>query len=97
ELGAYEKAFYAGRTKPIRGRWETAYDVPAVRDGRIVKETFPYGLPKIFSGLVFNTRRPVCSDIRVREAIGMLLDFEWLNHNYFYDRYERSASYFEDS
>jgi peptide/nickel transport system substrate-binding protein len=39
----------------------------------------------------------VFSDIRVREAIGMLLDFEWLNHNYFYDRYERSASYFEGS
>ncbi len=54
-------------------------------------------MPKIFSGLVFNTRRPVFSDIRVREALGMLLDFEWLNHNYFYDRYARSASYFEGS
>jgi len=96
-LEAFKKGLYDVRTETDPGRWETAYDVPAVRDGRIVKETFPYGLPKIFSGLVFNTRRPVFSDVRVREAIGMLLDFEWLNHNYFYDRYERSASYFEGS
>jgi peptide/nickel transport system substrate-binding protein len=79
------------------GRWETAYDVPAVRDGRIAGEAFPSGLPMGFSGLVFNTRRPIFSDIRVREAIGLLLDFEWLNHNFFYDRYQRSASYFEGS
>ena len=39
----------------------------------------------------------IFSDIRVREALGLLLDFEWLNHNFFYDRYKRSASYFEDS
>jgi peptide/nickel transport system substrate-binding protein len=96
-LEAFMKGLYDVRTETDPGRWETAYDVPAVRDGRIVKETFPYGLPKIFSGLVFNTRRPVFADVRVREAIGMLLDFEWLNHNYFYDRYQRSASYFEGS
>ena len=96
-LEAFKKGLYDVRTETDPGRWETAYDVPAVRDGRIVKETFSYGLPNIFSGLVFNTRRPVFSDIRVREAIGMLLDFGWLNHNYFYDRYERSASYFEGS
>ena len=96
-LEAFKKGLYDVRIETDPGRWETAYDVPAVRDGRIVKETFPNGLPKIFSGLVFNTRRPIFSDIRVREAIGMLFDFEWVNHNYFYDRYERSASYFEGS
>jgi len=71
--------------------------VPAVRDGRIVKEAFPNGMPKQFSGLVFNTRRPLFTDIRVREALGLLLDFEWLNHNFFFDQYQRSASYFEGS
>ena len=96
-LEAFMKGLYDVRTETDPGRWETGYDVPAVRDGRIVKETFPYGLPKIFSGLVFNTRRPVFADPRVRETITMLLDFGWLNHNYFYDRYQRSASYFEGS
>ena len=94
---AFTKGLYDLRAETDPSRWETGYDVPAVRDGRIVKEAFPYGLPKIFSGLVFNTRRPIFSDIRVREAIGLLFDFEWLNHNFFFDRYKRSASYFEGS
>jgi peptide/nickel transport system substrate-binding protein len=94
---AFKKGLYDIRPELDPGRWETAYDVPAVRDGRIVKETFPTGLPKVFSGLVFNTRRPVFADIRVREAIGLLFDFQWLNHNFFFDRYERSASFFEGS
>jgi peptide/nickel transport system substrate-binding protein len=45
--------------------------------------------------LVFNTRRPVFSDVRVREAILQLFDFEWINHNYFFDLYKRTASYFD--
>ncbi len=94
---AFKKGLYDIRTETDPGRWETAYDVPAVRDGRIVKETFDTGLPKIFSGLVFNTRRPIFSDPRVREALMWLFDFEWLNHNFFFDRYQRSASYFEGS
>ena len=94
---AFKKGLYDVRAEHDPGKWETAYDVPAVRDGRIVKERFTTGMPKIFSGLVFNTRRPVFSDIRVREAIGLLFDFEWLNHNFFFDKYERSASYFEGS
>ena len=94
---AFTKGLYDVRVELDPSRWETAYNVPAVRDGRIVKEAFPNGLPKQFSGLVFNTRRAIFSDIRVREALGLLLDFEWLNHNFFYDRYKRSASYFEDS
>ena len=46
-------------------------------------------------GLVFNTRRPIFADVRVREAILHLFDFEWINHNYFFDLYERTASYFD--
>lgn len=94
---AFTKGLYDVRSEHDPGRWETAYNVPAVRDGRIVKEKFPTGMPKGFSGLVFNTRRPVFSDVRVREAIGLLFDAEWINHNFFFDRYQRSASYFEGS
>jgi peptide/nickel transport system substrate-binding protein len=47
--------------------------------------------------LVFNTRRPIFADIRVREAIADLFDFEWINKNFFYSRYSRTASYFEGS
>ena len=79
------------------GRWETGYDFPAVRDGRVVKEEFAYGLPKIMRALVFNTRRAIFADVRVREAIAMLFDFEWVNRNFFFGRYRRTASFFEDS
>jgi peptide/nickel transport system substrate-binding protein len=94
---AFKRGLYDVRAELDPARWETAYDVPAVRDGRIVKEAFPNGLPKGMSGLVFNTRRAIFSDVRVREAIGLLLDFQWLNHNFYFDQYQRTASYFEGS
>jgi peptide/nickel transport system substrate-binding protein len=94
---AFIKGLYDVRSEHDPSRWETAYNAPPVRDGRIAKEAFPTGLPKGLSGLIFNTRRPIFADIRVREALGLLLDFEWLNHNYFFDKYQRSASYFEGS
>ena len=94
---AFTKSLYDVRAETDPGRWERAYDVPAVRDGRIVKEAFPSGLPKGLTGLVFNTRRPMFADIRVREAITLLFDFEWINRNFFFNRYQRTASYFEGS
>ena len=96
-LEAFTKGLYDVRTEFDPSRWETAYNVPAVRDGRIVKDAFPTGMPKGMSGLVFNTRRPMFADVRVREAIGLLFDFEWINRNFFFDKYRRTASYFEGS
>jgi peptide/nickel transport system substrate-binding protein len=46
---------------------------------------------------VFNTRRAVFSDIRVREALASLFDFEWISHSYFFDLYRRTAGYFDGS
>ena len=92
---AFKKGLYDVRAETDPGRWQTAYDFPAVRDGDVVKEAFPYGLPKGMHGLVFNTRRQIFSDVRVREAILQLFDFEWINHNYFFDLYKRTASYFD--
>jgi peptide/nickel transport system substrate-binding protein len=94
---AFKKGLFDVITERDPGRWETAYDVPAVRDGRIIKAAFPDELPKPLSAFVFNTRTPIFADIRVREAIALLLDAEWINHNFFYDRFRRTASYFEDS
>jgi peptide/nickel transport system substrate-binding protein len=92
---AFKKGLYDVRVETDPGRWKTAYDFPALRDGNVVKEELPYGLPKGMQGLVFNTRRPIFADIRVREAILELFDFEWINHNYFFDLYARTASYFD--
>jgi peptide/nickel transport system substrate-binding protein len=94
---AFKRGLYDVRVETDPGRWESAYNVPATRSGQIVKDEFPTGLPKGMSALVFNTRRPVFADIRVREAIGLLFDFVWINHNFFFDRYRRTTSYFEGS
>ena len=94
---AFKKGLYDVRVEVDPGRWETAYDFPAVRDRRVVKEEFAYGLPKSMVALVFNSRRAVFADVRVREAISMLFDFEWINRSFFFGRYRRTASFFEDS
>jgi peptide/nickel transport system substrate-binding protein len=96
-LEAFKRGLYDLRIEHDPGRWQTAYDFAAVRDGRVLKEALPTGVPKASSYFVFNTRRAVFSDIRVREAISLLFDFEWINHGYFFDLYRRSASYFDDS
>jgi peptide/nickel transport system substrate-binding protein len=94
---AFKKGLYDVREETDPGRWETGYDFPAARDGRVVKDELPYGLPKSMKALVFNTRRAIFADARVREAISMLFDFEWINRNFFFGRYRRTASFFEDS
>jgi len=96
-LEAFKRGLYDLRIEHDPGRWQTAYDFAAVRDGRVHKEALPTGVPKASTYFVFNTRRAVFSDIRVREAISLLFDFEWINHGYFFDLYRRSASYFDDS
>jgi len=92
---AFKKGLYDVRNETDPGRWQTAYDFPALRAGNVVKEDFPYGLPKGMKGLVFNTRRPIFADVRVREALLQLLDFEWLNRTYYFSLYRRTASYFD--
>jgi peptide/nickel transport system substrate-binding protein len=96
-LEAFKRDLYDFRVEHDPTRWQTGYDFPAVRDGRVVKEGLPTGVPKPSSFFVFNTRRPVFGDVRVREAISQLFDFEWINHNYFFDLYRRTDSYFAGS
>jgi len=97
EFEAFKKGLIDVRMEIDPGRWQTAYDFPAMRDGRVVKETFFTKTPKELSAFVFNTRRPVFADIRVREAITLLFDFNWLNQNYYFGLYRRNAGYFDDS
>jgi peptide/nickel transport system substrate-binding protein len=96
-LEAFKRGLYDLRVEHDPTRWRTAYDFPALREGRVVKESIPTGLPKVSSFLVFNTRRAIFNDVRVREALGLLFDFEWINHNYFFGLYQRTASYFAGS
>jgi peptide/nickel transport system substrate-binding protein len=97
QFEAFKRGLCDLRTEHDPSRWQTGYDFQAMRDGRVVKDVFTTGLPKPNFFYVFNTRRPVFADIRVREAVALLFDFEWINHNLFFDQYRRTASYFAGS
>lgn len=77
--------------------WATKYDFPAIREGLVIKEQVQHEVPQGMQSFVFNTRRPIFQDARVRRAIGYLFDFEWMNKSFFYDSYTRTRSYFENS
>lgn len=78
-------------------RWMLSYNFPAVRDGRVIKESFSKGTPADVFGFVFNTRRAVFKDKKVRQALSMLFDFEWANHHLFNDIYSRTEGYWDGS
>lgn len=77
--------------------WATAYNTPAVKAGRLIKEEIPNGNPTGMQGFVFNLRRPIFQDPRVRQALSLLLDFEWTNKQLFNGAYTRTKSYFDNS
>ena len=78
-------------------RWANGYDFPAATNGEIVRETFEDRTPAGMNGFVFNTRRPIFSDARVREALTMMFDAEWANKNLFFGAYTRNQSFFSGS
>jgi microcin C transport system substrate-binding protein len=75
--------------------WATAYDFPAVRDGRVIREEFPIRNRGIMQAFAFNIRRDKFSDPRVRRAFNFAFDFDEMNKEIFFGQYTRIASYFE--
>jgi peptide/nickel transport system substrate-binding protein len=101
EANGYFEAFKRGlydfrvETEPLR--WHDGYDFPSARSGEVIRDAVKTGLPQPSEFLVFNTRRPLFSDIRLRRALTLLFDFEWINRNYFFGLYGRSAGFFAGS
>ncbi len=77
--------------------WATEYDIPAVKEGRLIKETLPDERASGAQGFFLNMRRAKFSDIRVRKALDLAFDFEWTNKNLFFNAYRRTGSFFENS
>ena len=92
------EAFKAGqidwRQENISKQWNTAYDFPAVTEGLVIKNRIEHKLPIGIQGLLFNTRRTIFKDAKVREALGQVWDFDFLNKTLFYEAYTRTDSYF---
>jgi peptide/nickel transport system substrate-binding protein len=78
-------------------RWATAYDFPAIAEGRLVRAEIPHGRPTGMHGFVFNTRNPLFADLRVRQALGLAFNFEWINQTLFGGAFARIESYFANS
>ncbi len=78
-------------------QWATAFDTPAVRAEVIVRDEIPHQRAQGMQGYVMNLRRPLFGDRRVREALGLAYDFEWLNQNISYGLLKRTDSYFDNS
>jgi len=78
-------------------KWARDYSGPQFDSGQIRRMDLKHGNNAGMQGFVFNLRRPLFQDVRVRQAIGLALDFEWSNHNLFYDQYTRCYSYFSNS
>lgn len=77
--------------------WATQYDFPALRDGRVKRILLEDRSPSGAQGWFLNTRREIFRDVRVREALGLVFDFEWSNQNLFYGSYLRTPSFFVNS
>jgi microcin C transport system substrate-binding protein len=94
---AFASGVYDLREEFTSKTWATEYDFPAVRDGRVKLLTLPDNTPSGVQGYFLNTRRPTLKDPRIRHALDLAFDFEWLNKHVFYSLYKRTASYFQNS
>jgi microcin C transport system substrate-binding protein len=77
--------------------WARSYIGPKFSSGEIVKRELPHSNGAGMQGFVMNLRRPQFSDIRVRKALGLALDYEWMNRQLFYNQYKRIYSFFNNS
>lgn len=97
EFEAFKRGLVDARFEADPARWQTGYDFAAVRSGEVVREVIPTRLPKPHYALVFNTRRALFADVRVRRAIIELFDFTWVDRNLYHGLYQRTAGFFDGS
>lgn len=88
---------YDFRQENVARIWATQYNSDAFKDGLIIKETMPSKQPANLQGLFFNLRKKVLQDVKLREAINLAYDFDWINKYLFYGSYNRLESYFHNT
>ena len=96
-LLAFNAGEYDYRAENSSKAWATAYKTPNVENGFIQKVEIKHNRSSGMQAFVFNTRREIFKDKRVRQALGYAFDFEWSNKNLFYGQYARTRSYFDNS
>jgi microcin C transport system substrate-binding protein len=93
----FKAGTYTFRNEASSISWATGYDFPAVLNGQVIKTELPSGAKANGQAFLFNLRRERFQDPRVREAIGLMFNFEWANATLFYGLYARINSVWENS
>lgn len=96
-LEGFKAGQYDFRAENSAKNWATQYDFPAIKQGLVKKETPPDLTPQGMQGFIYNTRKPLFQDVRVRQALAYAFDFEWSNRALFHNAYTRTNSYFANS
>ena len=96
-LEGFKSGVYTFRNENSSKNWATAYDFPGVTSGQIIKATLPNGAIASGQAFLFNLRRDKFQDPRVRDAIGLMFNFEWSNQTLFYGLYDRINSVWENT
>ncbi|OSM05094.1 putative extracellular solute-binding protein [Magnetofaba australis IT-1] len=78
-------------------QWARDYEGKQFDSGALIKEKLPHRNNQGMQAFIFNLRKPLFQDQRVRQALALAFDFEWSNHNLFYDQYTRDGSFFSNS
>jgi peptide/nickel transport system substrate-binding protein len=78
-------------------KWARSYNFPAVQSGDVIKDVFTPKTPSGMLGFVFNTRRPIFENIKLRQGLALVFDFEWVNKNLFDNAYTRTQSFWQNS
>ena len=94
---AFKSGLYDVRVEDDPGRWTTGYNFPALISGKVRQQTFRTGMPSGMRAMVFNMRRKIFSDRRIRLALIQLFNFPWINKNLYHGVYIRTQSYFDNS
>ena len=77
--------------------WARGYQGPKFRSGELIRKEFVHHNGADMQGFVMNLRRPLFADVRVRKALSLALDFEWMNRQLFFGQYTRLNSYYTDT
>ena len=94
---AIKSGHYDLREEYIARNWATAYNIDAVERGTLVKKLIQHDIPRGMQAFLFNLRQDKFSDARMREAIGLTMDYEWMNKTLFYGAYKRNVSFFQNT
>ncbi len=96
-MEAFKAGEYDWRFENVSKFWATSYNEEQIANNLVIKEEVGNERPTGMQGFVYNLRRPLFQDIRVRKALAFAFDYEWTNKNLFYGQYTRTESYFSNS